>query len=471
MKNVPGPKSLSLVLLSPLLLFAGVVTSSSQDSVDKSAHPSESAITSWLTKNAIPLKSVEPGQGFQDLKAVKRILRNVRVVGLGEATHGSHEFFQFKHCMTEFLVREMGFTLFAIEASYPASLAINDYVLYGKGDRDKAITNQGLWAWDTAEMTDLVEWMRKYNQTAPVGRRVKFVGFDMHNSEQAMDAIIPFLKKVAPDKVAPIENVFKPLRPTELGRQHFEYANVSARDKADTLLRIDALIGYLFLNQTRFIRLSSAQEFEQATEMARIVAEFADVYNRPDSDSYFPGNSRGATRDRYMAENIERAISAAEPNTRAIVWAHNDHIGCYKFGMGANLRKVYGEGYYALGTSFNEGGYQARELSREYTVGPLAEFSIGPAPAGTINWYLARPGIDNYLIDFRYSTKSPVVAEWLETAHPMRSIGLGAARNGPESLLPTSLKDQFDGIAFIEKTTRAHPNPTGFRGPWIIKST
>ena len=84
----------------------------------------DEAIVAWLKDQAIPLKSEVFGSGSEDLTPVARIFRDVRIVGLGEATHGSREFSQFKHRMVEFLVQEMGFTVFAIEASYPECLNI-----------------------------------------------------------------------------------------------------------------------------------------------------------------------------------------------------------------------------------------------------------------------------------------------------------------------------------------------------------
>src|SRR5215213_4011384 len=108
--------------------------SGSQDGRGTSDSPAEiEQVTKWLTSHAIELKSVEEKESFADLKPLKQVLRGVRIVGLGEATHGSHEFFRLKRRLVEFLVKEEGFTLFAMELSYAASSAINDYVLYGKG--------------------------------------------------------------------------------------------------------------------------------------------------------------------------------------------------------------------------------------------------------------------------------------------------------------------------------------------------
>src|SRR5262249_54596325 len=134
--------------------------------------------------------------------------------------------------------------------------------------------------------------------------------------------------------------------------------------------------------------------------------------------------------------------------------------------MGAYLRKHFGDTYYALGFCFNEGGFQARDMSQKGR-GALTEFSLGPAPAGTGDWYFARPGIANYVIDFRAAPKEGNVAQWLISTLPMRSVGSGFATNWPERIFQrqTVLKKNYDGMIFIARTTRARPNPTGERGP------
>src|SRR5215472_1793281 len=90
-----------------------------------------SAQVSWIRANAIPLKTVEAGHGFDDMMPLERVVGDARVVALGEATHGTREFFQLKHRMIEFLATQMGFTLFTIEANMPEAYKLNDYVLGG----------------------------------------------------------------------------------------------------------------------------------------------------------------------------------------------------------------------------------------------------------------------------------------------------------------------------------------------------
>jgi erythromycin esterase len=136
--------------------------------------PDEQAILAWLRQNAIPLQHIAAGHGFSDLQPLKEILADARVVGLGETTHGTREFFPIKHRLLEFLVTEMAFTAFVIEASYAACQPINEYVLHGRGDRATVLTGQGYIPWDTEEFSEMLAWLRVYNQGVPDKKKVSF---------------------------------------------------------------------------------------------------------------------------------------------------------------------------------------------------------------------------------------------------------------------------------------------------------
>ena len=102
---------------------------------------------------------------------------DARIVALGEATHGTREFFQLKHRMLEFLATEMGFTIFSIEANMPEAYRLNDYVLHGKGDPKALLAGMYFWTWNTEEVLAMIEWMREFNKSGKA--RLQFTGFDM----------------------------------------------------------------------------------------------------------------------------------------------------------------------------------------------------------------------------------------------------------------------------------------------------
>ena len=458
------------IVLSFLILLVISVPIAAQDWGAAGASPTETEqVTKWLTTHAVPLKSVEEKENFADLKPLKQVLQGVHIVGLGEETHGTHEFFQTKRRLIEFLIKEAGFTVFAMETSYAASMGINEYVLNGKGDRDKLLAKQGLWAWDTQEVSDLIEWLRQYNNSVPVEKKVRFVGFDFNSNNAAVELVSNYLTKVAPERLEAFNKVARYFQSDELGRQHLEYTiQISAADKAQTSATLNDLLGFLYLNQTRFTLQTSAAEFDRAFENANVLAEFADTYSRPPRiDPANPLNSSHLARDMYMAQNIKRRLSQEKPGTRVIIWAHNDHVGKQKNSLGSYLQAAYGPDYYALGSSFNQGAFQAREMDPNTTIGALKEFSVGAALEGSVEWYLNRTGIKNFLVDFRNTTKPEVIEQWLATPRRMRSIGLGFFGE-KNSYVRVNLQQTFDGLVFIETTTRAHPNPTGLRDAWII---
>ena len=112
--------------------------------------PPVDAFVKWVQGNAVSLESVKPGHSFDDLRPVKKIIGDARIVCLGESRHDAREHFLFKHRMIEFLVAEMGFTLFAMEESLPCAMKINDYIHGGEGDPEALLNSMGAWyIWDT----------------------------------------------------------------------------------------------------------------------------------------------------------------------------------------------------------------------------------------------------------------------------------------------------------------------------------
>src|SRR5215218_1657068 len=124
------------------------------------AQDTTEVITTWLKQQAVPIKYIMAGNGFSDLQPLKKTWKDVRVIGLGEATHGTREFFQIRHRLLEFLVTELNFTDFILESSYAACQPINTYILTGKGDRATVLTGQGYTPWDTEEFSAMLDWMR-----------------------------------------------------------------------------------------------------------------------------------------------------------------------------------------------------------------------------------------------------------------------------------------------------------------------
>ncbi len=160
----------------------------------------EHPVVEWIRARAVRLRTAEAGHGFADLEPLKTVIGNARIVALGEATHGTREFFQLKHRMLEFLATQMGFTIFSIEANLPEAYRLNDFVLTGKGDAAALLRGLYFWTWDTEEVLDMILWMRRFNQS---GRgRVEFTGFDIQTPTVAIENVRDFVAANDPDYAA-----------------------------------------------------------------------------------------------------------------------------------------------------------------------------------------------------------------------------------------------------------------------------
>jgi len=398
----------------------------------------------WLSTNAIRLETVEAGHGFADLQPLKPVIGPARIVALGEATHGTREFFQLKHRMLEFLVTEMGFNIFAMEATLPESFDINDYVLTGRGDPEKALAGIYFWTWDTEEVRALIEWMRNYNADPSHIRKVKFCGFDMQSAPRAAKVTLAYLHKVDPSQAARAEKTLailaSPYTDGTFDRLPQDQKNAAAKT-------IQAVLSGFDQRKADYIRQSSADEWALARQHARVLSQNIELRN-----SKYPDPE---IRDRAMAENTRWLMDREGPDAKAVVWAHNDHVATSEGAMGSYLRRNYGLAMVVFGFAFNQGGFQAREAPFQ-TKGGLRSFEVGPAPAGSLDALLAAADLQIAFIDLRTLPKSGPVAEWFAVPHDTRDFG-GQFFEHSSGLAQRCVPRIYDGLFFVKQTTPARP--------------
>ncbi len=141
----------------------------------------------WLHTNAITFKTERAESGFDDLQPLKTIIGDAHIVGLGEATHGTAEFFRMKHRLVEFLASEKGFTIFAIEANMPEAYRVNDFVLNGKGDPKALLRGMYFWTWDTSSSA----WLTRPLNHRSIGAMAYILSYPSVFPEE-YDALIAF---------------------------------------------------------------------------------------------------------------------------------------------------------------------------------------------------------------------------------------------------------------------------------------
>jgi erythromycin esterase len=157
-----------------------------------------------------------------------------------------------------------------------------------------------------------------------------------------------------------------------------------------------------------------------------------------------------------MAENIKWILDRS-PNAKIVLWAHNGHVASGGFGfetMGQALRKMYGQSMVVMGFAFNQGGFQAMEQGKG-----LTNFTVPPAPAGSLDATLAAAGVPIFALDLRTAPASGPVAEWLAQPHASRTIGaVYSEATAANYFMPLRARESFDVLLFVENTTAARRN-------------
>ena len=148
------------------------------------------------------------GAGFDDLAALDQIIGDARIVALGEATHGTAEFFRMKHRLFEYLVEKKGFTVFAFEANWPVVEIADRYVKTGEGSAAAALKEIGFWVWATEEVRDLIDWMRAYNSVPGRTKLLSFTGFDMQNPGAAAKCVIDAFDRLGASEAETIRRLY-----------------------------------------------------------------------------------------------------------------------------------------------------------------------------------------------------------------------------------------------------------------------
>ncbi|HEX8272887.1 MAG TPA: erythromycin esterase family protein [Longimicrobiaceae bacterium] len=401
---------------------------------------------SWLRDNAVPFRTDAPGGDPSDLAPLGRIVGGARVVGLGEATHGTREFFRMKHRVLEYLVKEKGFTTFGIEATWAECERINDYVHGAPGDPHKLLSAQKFWTWNTQEVLDMIEWMRRHNQDPGGAPKVSFHGFDMQYARVAMDDVEAFLARVDPEGLREVREHFACFRRYEdlpAGGSRADYTGAPASEKQLCRAGVAAVHALLEARRERYVRASSAKDYERALRAARIV-----VQNEDEQVNGAP------VRDGYMAENAAWLLEQAGPGAKMVVWAHNGHVNDVDVLMGAHLRRRFGADFVAVAFSFDRGSFNAyvNAPSSALAVRPS---TVGDAPAGTYEHEFRRLGHPRFFVDLRPLRGSPPAsAAWMGGPLSMRRVGsLFSPINPASYLFPTPLPQWFDVVIHFADTT------------------
>jgi protein-L-isoaspartate(D-aspartate) O-methyltransferase len=268
-------------------------------------------------------RAAEPLPGFEDPNFGKLFDRfgNRRVVLLGEASHGTSEFYRARAAITKRLIAEHGFTIVAVEADWPDAAAINRKVrgLAPRPDAPQPFQRFPTWMWKNRDVAAFTDWLQRHNQqaTTPCG----FYGLDIYNMHAAIGAVLAYLDKVDPEAAAAARERYACLTPWQHEPATYGRAVLTQgyRKCEEAVIR---QCREMLEREFAYAR-QDGDEFLDAAQNARLVAS-AERYYRI---MYYGNADSWNLRDTHMFETLEHLLDWRGADAKAVVWAHNSHIG------------------------------------------------------------------------------------------------------------------------------------------------
>ncbi|MGA4979875.1 erythromycin esterase family protein [Streptomyces cinereoruber] len=360
------------------------------------------------------------------------MVAGAKVVGLGEATHGSHEFFAMKERVFRHLVEEQGFTTFALEMSWSAGLRVDEYLQGGPGD-PRRIVREALAGspWEREEFVSLIGWMREHNRRHP-DRRVHFMGDDLGApglGDPVFERVLSSVGKARPEVLPRLTELYAGLRPFD---DMFAYLRKPVAERKENATR--ALRAFDLVAEGR----NGGDDYTWAVQHARNIAQtfaFATV----DLTDPVSVTAAERLRDQAMADNV--LWWHRQTGHKMLLSAHNGHVGylsthpdMYPVTQGTVLRERLGRDYAAIGFTFAAGSFLTKDTSLDGDWKPVTVPAAGP---GMNEHTLDQVGYRDFYLDLR--TAPAAARAWLDrarpvydagstfTAHPLPPLALGRA--------------------------------------------
>jgi erythromycin esterase-like protein len=378
-----------------------------------------------------------------------------RVVLLGEATHGSSEFYRARAAITRRLIERHGFTIVAVEADWPDAAQLDRWVrdLPAPPADDMPFARFPSWMWRNAEVRDFATWLRAHNTGLPPERRTAFRGLDIYSLGGSIEAVLAYLDQHDREAARAARRRYGCLSPWQAEPEDYGRAVLfSGRDpcEAAVLAQLDALL------KGRLGRDDPEALFD-AQQNARVVRSAEQYYRL----MYRSGTESWNLRDRHMFETLRALLDRGGPGAKAVVWAHNSHIGNAaatemgwqgEFNIGELCRTAFGAEAALIGFGTDHGTVAAADDWG----GPMRVKPVRPALPGSHEARMREAGLPaRALLDLR----EPGLREALHEPRLERAIGViyRPETERRSHYFEAVLPDQFDGFLWFAETSAVKP--------------
>ena len=394
----------------------------------------------------------------KDLDALLSDIGDRSIVMLGEASHGTHEFYTWRTAISKRLIEEKGFSFIAVEGDWPDCYKINRYVK-GYNDAGDNIRNILMtfdrwptWMWANWEVAALAEWLRDHNKKLSADKKIGFYGLDVYSLWDSMYEMVNYLDKEDPQAAAIAKKAilcFEPYQENEQLYAKYSLTKHSCRDKVLALLK-EIRMKAQFLDGDR--------EAGFNTEQNALIAVNAEKYY---TSMMGFNNESWNVRDNHMMQTLDRLMKFHGKNAKGIVWEHNTHIGdaratnMKRQGM-VNIGQLAREQYsddeiYLIGFASHSGTV----IAGDEWGAPMEELEMPAARTGSIEHILHRESIRDRYILF----SDDILKKLYETEVHHRAIGVvyHPASEKLSNYVPSILSSRYDALVYLDKTTALHP--------------
>jgi erythromycin esterase-like protein len=386
------------------------------------------------------------------------LIGDARFVLLGEASHGTSEYYTWRARITRRLITEKQFSFLCVEGDWPDCYRVNRFVK-GLADSDAAAHDAvhafdrwPTWMWANWEIVALAQWLRAHNQELDPDKRVGFYGLDVYSLRDSMTQVLKYLERVDGRSVQAALRAFKCFEP--YAADAVEYARSTLWTPAGCTDEVLALL----TEMRSFPRETSAQDPEShfVAEQNAIVVRNAERYYRT---MIRGGPESWNIRDRHMAETLDRLMKFHGPESKAIVWEHNTHIGDARAtdmaGAGmVNVGQLVRESHASEGVALvGFGSYEGTVVAAYEWGAPMQRLRVPPAREGSWEWAMRAAWESDQLALLRGALES------LRERRGHRAIGVvydpDYERFG--NYVPTALADRYDAFLYVDRTQALHP--------------
>ncbi|WP_018478227.1 erythromycin esterase family protein [Pontibacter roseus] len=423
--------------------------SCSKDSVEASRSP----------EVEIPAEAISKLDTKQDLDVLLNDIGDARYVLLGEASHGTSEYYTWRAAITRRLVQEKGFKLVAVEGDWPDAYQLNSYIR-GTGTSGSAretlvqsFERWPTWMWANEEVAELAEWLKRHNQAQATDRQVGFYGLDVYSLWESMEEVQRYMRQTNPGGAQAAAAALQCF--ASYNRDEWDYAQAATTIASASCA--DELENLLKVAQQQAEASPAGDEAAFNALQNALVALNAERYYRTAIKSDVESWN---VRDRHMLQTINNLAQHHGPDAKIVVWEHNTHVGDARYTDMANAGMVNvgqlvreqhaAQGVYLVGF----GSYAGRVIAAERWGAPLREIRVPQAQPGTWEHILHQIPPANKIMLLRPLRQDPNLLQ--RRGH--RAIGVSYSPGAEAgNYVPTILPERYDAFLFIDETSALRP--------------